>query len=114
MTDWLTANPDAKYIVMGVISDFRMLAMANALKAAGRDEFAVGLGQGLDESSKEVVRKGDPKAFIGAVAFFPELYGKFAVTMALDALEGKPVPQEVSPNHVVVDASNIDEYYPVQ
>ena len=112
MTDWLTANPQAKYIVMSVISDFRLIGMANALKAAGRDEFAVGIGLGLDESAKEIVRAGDPKAFVGAVAFFPELYGAFAISMALDALEGKPIPAAVSPNHVVVDASNIDEYYP--
>jgi ABC-type sugar transport system substrate-binding protein len=112
MTDWLTANPQAKYIVMSVISDFRLIAMANALKAAGRDETAAGVGLGLDESAKEVIRAGDPKAFVGSVAFFPELYGRFATAMALDALEGKPIPRSVSPNHLVVDASNIDEIYP--
>ena len=112
MTDWLTANPQAQYIVMSVISDFRLIAMANALKAAGRDEFAAGIGLGLDESAKEIVRAGDPKAFVGSVAFFPELYGTFAMAMALDALEGKPIPRSVSPDHLVVDASNIDEVYP--
>lgn len=113
MTDWLTANPQAQYIVMSVISDFRLIAMANALKAAGRDEFAAGIGLGLDESAKEIIRRGDPKAFVGSVAFFPELYGRFAMAMALDGLEGKPVPRAVSPNHLVVDASNLDEIYPL-
>ncbi|CAN5669058.1 hypothetical protein BH23CHL8_BH23CHL8_16720 [soil metagenome] len=113
MTDWLTANPQAQYIVMSVISDFRLIAMANALKAAGRDEFAAGVGLGLDESAKEIIRRADPKAFVGSVAFFPELYGRFAMALALDGLEGKPVPRAVSPDHLVVDTNNIDEIYPL-
>jgi ribose transport system substrate-binding protein len=113
MTDWLTANPDAQHIVMTGISDFRVIAMANAVKAAGRDEQAAGVGLGLDESAKEIIRRGDPPAFRGSVAFYPELYGRYAIAMALDGLEGKPVPRSVSPHHIVVDANNIDEHYPL-
>ena len=36
VTDWLTAHPDVKNILMHTIDDERMLGMLNAMKQAGR------------------------------------------------------------------------------
>ena len=46
------------------------------------------------------------------MAFFPEKYPEYLVSIALDVLEGKPVPQEVHIEHQFLDGSNIAEVYP--
>lgn len=113
MTDWLTAHPGATYILMTVISDSRLLGMASALKAAGREQFAAGIGQAADPSALEAIRRGD-SAFVASVAYFPEQYGIFLIGLALDILEGKPVPAESFVPAVAIDRTNINRFYPVR
>lgn len=52
--------------------------------------------------------------FLGSVAFFLDRYGEFLIPLALDVLEGKPVPTIVRVPHQVITAENIDQWYPVK
>jgi ribose transport system substrate-binding protein len=115
-TDWLTAHPDAKYIVATTINDDRGVGIANAMAQAGRGDPTVDgivIGKNADESGLAAIRRGGTP-FVGSVAFFPDRYGEFLIPLALDILEGKPVPSIVRVPHQVITAENIDKWYPVK
>ncbi len=71
------------------------------------------IGKNADESGLAAIRRGGTP-FIGSVAFFPDRYGEFLIPLALDVLEGKPVPSIVRVPHEVITAENIDQWYPMQ
>lgn len=108
-TDWLTANPQAKRVFATSIDDARAVGMAKAMTQNQREGVAV--AQGCDEIGIEATKEGSPEQthFLGCVAFFPDRYPEYLVSVALDVLEGKPVPQEVHIEHVFYDQGNIDE-----
>jgi ribose transport system substrate-binding protein len=110
-TDWLTANPQAGYVLSTTIDDARSDGVARALTQSGRE--GVTVGQGCDDIGIAATRV--PVAedhFLGCVAFFPEKYPDYAISIAADVLEGKPVPQEVHLQHVFLDENTIDDVYP--
>jgi ribose transport system substrate-binding protein len=111
-TDWLTANPQAGHILATSIDDARAVGMQKAFVQNDRDGYAV--GQGCDEIGVEAAKEGPPAEthFIGCVAFFPEKYPEYLVSIALDVLEGKPVPQEVHIEHEFLDNENVAGVYP--
>jgi len=85
--------------------------VARALTQSGRE--GVTVGQGCDDIGIAATRV--PVAedhFLGCVAFFPEKYPDYAISIAADVLEGKPVPQEVHLQHVFLDENTIDDVYP--
>ena len=111
-TDWLTANPDAGYVLCGTIDDERASGMARALTQAGREGGCV--GQGADLPGTSLIHEGsiEETKYISTVAYYPERYGEFLVNIAIDVIEGRPVPQEVHMQHMIIDRSNVDEFYP--
>lgn len=113
MTDWLTAHPNAKYIMGCSIDDPRTTAMAGALEAAGRVETSAIVGQGVsNEAIVELHRPANESAFTASVAYTPEFYGNYMVPIIVDLIEGNPVPDKVVLKHFAIDRSNIDQYYP--
>lgn len=111
-TDWLTANPGASFILGTSIDDARSAGMAKAMAQNGRDGAAVGLG--CDEIGVASTKQGDPATtkFLGCVAFFPEKYPDYVMSIGLDVLDGKPVPDEVHIEHKFLDKSTISSVYP--
>jgi ribose transport system substrate-binding protein len=111
-TDWLTAHPDATYVLCGTIDDERASGMARALTQAGRAGGCV--GQGADLPGTSLLHEGsiEETKYISTVAYYPELYGGFLVNIAIDIIEGRPVPQEVHMQHMIIDRSNVGEFYP--
>jgi ribose transport system substrate-binding protein len=112
-TDWLTAHPDAKYILATTINDDRAVGIANAMIQAGRGDPTVDgivIGKNADETGLAAVRRPDTP-YVGTVAFFGQRYGEFLIPLALDILDGKPVPSIVSVPHEVITKENIDVYY---
>lgn len=88
-TDWLTANPTKKQVLVCTNADTAAFGVANAAKSANRgDQLAVaGVGGSTSPGG----------SFVGTVDFGFKNYGDFLVPLALDLLEGKPVPATVSP-----------------
>ena len=111
VTDWLTAHPQAGFVLATAIDDPRSAGMSNAMVQSGRDGAAVGIG--CDEIGIALTRTPvDENRFLGCVAYFPEKYPDYAVSIAADILEGKPLPQEVHLDHVFLGHDSIGEVYP--
>jgi len=111
-TDWLTANPGASFILGTSIDDARSAGIAKALAQSGRDGAAVGLG--CDEIGVASTKQGDPATtkFLGCVAFFPEKYPDYVMSIGLDVLDHKAVPDEVHIEHKFLNKSTISSVYP--
>ena len=113
-TDWLTANPNAKYIVATSINDDRAFGIASAMAQADRGDPTVDgvvIGKNADAIALDAIREGN-SPLVGTVSFFPERYGDFMIPLALDILAGNPVPSIVRVPHEVISIDNIDTYYP--
>lgn len=110
-TQWLTAHPEAKHVLSTSIDDERASGIAKAFKSNGTEGYAVGLG--CDTVGIKVTEEA-PAAenhYLGCVAFFPEHYAKYLVSIALDVVAGKPVPQEVHLVHKFLNHETIRQYY---
>lgn len=111
VTDWLTAHPGAGFVLATAIDDPRGFGMSNAMAQAGREGVAVGIG--CDDIGIAATRVSvDENNFLGCVAYFPEKYPDYAISIAADILEGRPVPQEVHLEHVFLDSETIKNVYP--
>ena len=113
-TDWLTANPDAKYIAATSINDDRAFGIASAMAQADRGDSTVDgvvIGKNADLIALEAIRDGN-SPLVGTVSFFPERYGNFMIPLALDILAGNAVPSINRVPHEVISIDNIDTYYP--
>ena len=109
MTDQLTALPDADHIAIVSIDDDSSLGATAALEQAGRLDQAAIVGQGADASSRDVIRDG---TWVGSVAYFPEHYADYLIPNIIRLINGEAVEDPILIEHVFIDASNIDQYYP--
>jgi ribose transport system substrate-binding protein len=110
-TDWLTAHPQAKHVLATTIDDERATGQAKALVASHRDGVAV--GPGCDTVGIAAVKSANVSKnhYLGCTAYFPEKYASYAMSVALDVLAGKPVPQEVHLQHRFLTNATIGQYY---
>ncbi len=108
-TDWLTAHPQAQHIVATSIDDERSTGIAKAFVATHRDGVAV--GQGADTVGIAAVKDApvSKNHYLGTVAFFNNKYALYMMSIALDVLAGKPVPQEVHVQHVFIDHNTVSK-----
>jgi ABC-type sugar transport system substrate-binding protein len=112
MADWITANPDVKYVVGTThIDDVYSLGLANALRDAEFGENALVVGRGGGTAWLELIASGDPIAGVSGNPDFPS-WGDPIVAMAQDIALGRPVPSLVSPPVAAVTAENVADYLP--
>lgn len=90
----------ARLAVVG-INDETVLGALAALRAAGRAAQALAVTQGLDRRAREELRRPD-SPLIGGVTFQPESYGAHLIPLALDLLQGRPVPPALYLGHAFV------------
>ena len=110
-TDWLTGNPDAEHVLATSLDDVVAVPMSRAMEQADRSGVAAGHGSepnGVERLNEDSVSE---TRYLGSVAYFPELYGVYAVAALIDILDGRAVPQEIHIDHVWVNRDNVDEYY---
>lgn len=108
-TDQLTALPHAERIAVVSIDDDSSLGATAAFEAAGRLDQAAIVGQGADISSRDVIRDG---TWVGSTAYFPESYANYLIPNIIRVINGEDVVDPILVEHVFIDQSNIDEYYP--
>lgn len=112
-TDWLTAHPQAEFVLSATIDDARSDGVARALAQSGREGAAVGIG--CDTIGIEATRiPVEENNFLGCVAYFPEKYPEYAVSIASDVLAGEAVPNEVHLAHEYLGQDTIDSVYPAE
>jgi ABC-type sugar transport system substrate-binding protein len=80
------------------------------VRDAGLDENAAIVGQGGAYDARRRIAVGGP--FRASIAFFPHSYGEQVLSFATSILEGEKVALMAYPNHVVLTAENLQEYYP--
>ena len=104
--------PDSQRIAIVSFNDEAAFGALQAARRANREEHVVIVGQGADRLVRNEIR--DPQSrLIGSTAYMPERYGEKVIDLALKILRGESVPPAVYIQHVFINASNIDRYYPV-
>jgi ribose transport system substrate-binding protein len=99
-----------RILVTGVNEPMVMGAL-RAFEEAGvsRQCAAVGLGA-IGDARAELRRPGT--RLLGCVGFFPEHYGDDLINLALDLLQGGPVPPAMyAPSHLIT-TENVSKFYP--
>lgn len=95
MSDWLTANPDARQLLVCSIADLYAIGDANALRLAGRDEQAFVTGVNAQDNAKQAIRAGGP--IVGSVDLNATRWGDYWAALAVDVAAGEPVPDVINP-----------------
>ncbi|MDA3039265.1 MAG: sugar ABC transporter substrate-binding protein, partial [Actinomycetota bacterium] len=110
---WLAAHPEFDHLLIGALHDGPAQGAYQALLAdpAGRLTESIIVSQGCDGTAQGFIRDNDP-TFVGSVDYGPGLYGFNSISMALDLLNGDPVPAFWYANHVNCEADTVDELYP--
>lgn len=114
VTDYLTAHPNDKHILIFGNNDETGLGALSAAETSNRQNDVLIGTHGADTPFQESIRAGKGDIWIGSVAYTPEKYGDFLIPWAIDILDGKEVPNDMNPEHVVITKDNIDQYYPVK
>jgi ribose transport system substrate-binding protein len=111
MDDVLAAHPDAVKIAVTSINEQTMAGIIASLQGAGRwdPNNVVVVTLGMDELGQSQIRDNLSD---GGVAFFPERYGEYVVPAVCAMLQGQPVPPYIFVENVIVNAKNVDKWYP--
>jgi len=104
-TDWLTAHPQAKYVVGSFWVDSIAVGMAQALKARGFGDRALVAGGDASDSVVKMIAAGDPILQVDADKGFLK-WGTYAVALAQDIAAGRPVPTYMDPGTTAVTPGN--------
>lgn len=98
---------------VGIIcfNDDAAIGTLDAAAESGFERQLLLVGQGADRRLRSEMRKPDSPV-VGATAYRPESYGEYLIKIALDILEGKPVPPAVYMKHDFITPANVDTYYP--
>jgi ribose transport system substrate-binding protein len=110
-TDVLTRLSDADHILVSVINDPVAAGALRAAEAAGRLDQVMIAGQNATIEARTEICAGS-EALIGSVAYFPDRYGDYLIPLAIRLAAGEAPPEQVLIDHLWIDQSNIEEYYP--
>lgn len=99
--------PPGAPILIIAINDQATMGMLQAVRAAGRVDQAIAVGNGADEAEALAT---DPN-LVAATGSFPGSYGNYLIPIALSALAGKPVPEATFVTHQMVTKANICKFY---
>lgn len=98
--------------LVGAVNDMCALAALRAFEEAGFGEYCAVVGQnGTLEARKELRRRNT--RLVGTVAYFPERYGEDLIRLAVNILQGRPVPSAVFVKHKLLTSQNVDLVYPL-
>ncbi len=107
----LSDLPTSAHIAMICFNDDASVGALQAARATGHVDNLKLVGQGADRRLRMEMRHNQ-KGLVGATAFSPEAYGQRLISLALDILQGRPVPPAVYMEHFFISPDNVDEYYP--
>lgn len=107
MLQLLHELPDAHRLAVISFNDDAAIGAQEAARHEHRANEVLIVGQGADRRLRDELRRGNSR-IIGSTAFHPELYGERLVKLALDILNGEPVPPAVYMEHIFINAANVD------
>ncbi|MCL5745983.1 MAG: substrate-binding domain-containing protein [Acidobacteria bacterium] len=101
----------AKRILVGAMNDPSAIGALRAFEEAGRASSCAVVGQNAAVEGRAELRRPNTR-FIASVAYFPERYGNAIISLAIDILQGRPVPPAMFAGNKLLTAANVDQYYP--
>jgi ribose transport system substrate-binding protein len=101
----------SKHTLVGAINDTSALGALRGFEEAGRSQQCAVVGQNASLEARIELRKPS-SSLVGSVSYFPERYGEELIPLALDILNRRHVPPAVFIKHRMIDASNVDHFYP--
>ena len=106
----LQTVPKGRTLLTGT-NDLAVLGALRAFDEAGRSSLCLAVGIGaLPEARRELQLPNT--RLVGSIATFPERYGESVLKLAVDMLQGRPVPPAVYAAMQLVTPKNIDQFYP--
>jgi len=108
---WLRRSSRRSTLV-GTVNDMCALAALRAFEEAGAGDLCAVVGQNATLDARNELRRPGTR-LIGTVAYFPERYGDDLISLALNLLEGKPVPPATFVKHQFLTPKNVDLIYPL-
>ena len=113
MSEWLTAHPDARHVVVFSSFDAAGVGMYRGAKNQNRlGDCIFGSIEGAPNLRELFLEEDTEGRYIGTVAMFPEKYGEGCLKMAWDILTGYAPPKRVTIFYDWLDKDNIGKYYP--
>ena len=97
-------------ILIAALSDPLAIGASRAAVRMGFEDRVSIVGQGGGRDGRNSIRRGGP--FIASVAYFPDTFGERLIPLALKILEGEKVPLISYTDLVVLNRTNLDQYYP--
>jgi len=111
MQDTLTRLADADRVLVTAINDPSAVGALRAVEQAGRTDQVLIAGQNATIEARDALCSENP-AFVGSVAYFPDRYGDKLIPLAIDLANGVEPPDAVYVDHLWIDGSNLQQYYP--
>jgi ribose transport system substrate-binding protein len=107
----LAALPARSRVLISCFNDFSAVGALEAVEEAGREKTTAIVGQnGTEESRRELIRRSSP--LIASVGYFPEKYGEMLMKLAGDVVSHRKTPLALYTEHVLLDRTNLNKYYP--
>ncbi len=110
VTALLARQPRLRRLVVLSYNDRNALGAARALEQANRSDHGLVLAQGADPAVRKELRRLRSPMW-GAVAHFPENFGRKLMPLAIRVVDGEPAPAGVIMEHALLTRSTIGQYY---
>jgi ribose transport system substrate-binding protein len=94
------------------MNDSTAESVVSAASRADREKDVVTVSQGAGTRLIRSEIRRLNACIVAATVFQPEEYGKQLIELAQKILEGEQVPPAVYIEHLLVDATNINDFYP--
>lgn len=111
VTGVLTANPNKRNILIGTLQDPMGQGSFAAVEASKRQDHVFIASQGAEVPSLANLRLPE-NCWIGSTAATPEKYGDYIIPIVKKMLAGEKAPDFTYVNHIFIDKTNVDTYYP--
>ena len=109
MASFLTANPNAKKILVGASASNVAQGMLAAVQTAGREADVMIYSYGAEQVAIDNF-KGRPNCWVADVGYYVKQYGWLAVNVAVRVMSGEEVPYWTSPENYVITYDSIADY----
>jgi ABC-type sugar transport system substrate-binding protein len=111
VTDYLTAHPADRKILIGALNDASGLGAYSAAQSMGREKDVLIYSYNGESSAAEYFKQGN-KTWVASVWFGFDQYGPIAVDTIKDIKAGRQRPLTQSPVLSVMDTSSASKYHP--
>ncbi len=112
--DFLMAHPDATKIAVTTVNDVAASGVYAAAETAGRANHIVLTSQNCTADFVEPMYAAQGKtSWIGSVGYFPNRYGEWVMPIIEKMIKGEQLEEKYYIDHIMIDWSNIQEYYPI-